>query len=395
MPRQTAVSQSMDKIGVINGLRGFAIVWVIYYHISEHIHLTQSGWLASEVFGVKVFPYTFLSNGRIGVYLFFVLSGFVLYLPYAMGKRRMESKEDALGFYKRRASRLLPLYYIFFLIMFVFTYFVYGIRTNPEFFRYVFLMLTVTFNFTVDMFSPKYNTDLWSIGVEVWFSLLFPLFILLARRAGVARAFIFTAVAAFLVRWGLLNRLFYSFTHDAAVQLFLDRLKIGLPGHMDDFVLGMLICHLYVNRESARMRVYPLLYAAAGLFFLLIGCNLLDYQTLNIPVPFDYTPYIANLLQAGFFLLIISALSFKGRPLKAVVSNRPVQVLGMMSYSLYVWHHHVIISVIGMSDAYIAEHAVSAVAIAVVTVLALSALSYRYIEFGNKDVREIFLLKKA
>jgi peptidoglycan/LPS O-acetylase OafA/YrhL len=45
------------------------------------------------------------------VNLFFILSGFVLFLPYAAGQRVMASWADVRHFYGRRFLRLMPLYY--------------------------------------------------------------------------------------------------------------------------------------------------------------------------------------------------------------------------------------------------------------------------------------------
>ena len=52
-------------------------------------------------------PLFFLSYGWIGVQLFFVLSGFVLYLPFARGRAKLETGADWKKFYLRRAARLL------------------------------------------------------------------------------------------------------------------------------------------------------------------------------------------------------------------------------------------------------------------------------------------------
>src|SRR6266436_3965033 len=53
-----------------------------------------------------------LTNGSTGVNLFFVLSGFVLSLPFAAGDRPLGTTRDWLSFYRRRALRLMPLFYV-------------------------------------------------------------------------------------------------------------------------------------------------------------------------------------------------------------------------------------------------------------------------------------------
>jgi peptidoglycan/LPS O-acetylase OafA/YrhL len=112
------VQNRHKKIGVINGLRGLAIIAVIYQHLLARF--TPHGWHAFEIGSFNLSLYSFLSNGWLGVNLFFFLSGFVLYLPYSAGQRTMGSMVDVWSFYKHRWVRLMPLYYLNLLIALVF-----------------------------------------------------------------------------------------------------------------------------------------------------------------------------------------------------------------------------------------------------------------------------------
>lgn len=61
--------------------------------------------------GIPIFPLTLFSNAWMGVSLFFILSGFVLALPFAEGRRKMCTMRDLGSYYHRRASRLIPVYW--------------------------------------------------------------------------------------------------------------------------------------------------------------------------------------------------------------------------------------------------------------------------------------------
>src|SRR5579859_1718984 len=104
----TKTGEGRPKLEVINGLRGAAIVAVIWHHLFG-LYFKPGSAAALQPAPMGGF---FLSYGWIGVQLFFVLSGFVLYLPYAEGRAKLSSGTEVLVFYRHRAARLLPLYYI-------------------------------------------------------------------------------------------------------------------------------------------------------------------------------------------------------------------------------------------------------------------------------------------
>ena len=76
-------------------MRGLAVIMVACQH-------TGSYWFLRD------YP-ILMNNCWQAVNLFFVLSGFSLAIPYLTGDKSLMSKKDILGFYQRRAKRLLPL----------------------------------------------------------------------------------------------------------------------------------------------------------------------------------------------------------------------------------------------------------------------------------------------
>jgi peptidoglycan/LPS O-acetylase OafA/YrhL len=98
------------KIGAVNGLRGVAILMVVLHHL----FIPYAGRYPlhpGEIDPNGLFA-TFITDAWLGVNIFFVLSGFVLYLPCRLERRKIEGLADFRTFYQHRAQRLLPLYFI-------------------------------------------------------------------------------------------------------------------------------------------------------------------------------------------------------------------------------------------------------------------------------------------
>lgn len=371
-----------ERIDVINGLRGWAIVGVVWHHLFYGV--TGPGFRAFDLGGLKVSVFSPLANGWLGVNLFFVLSGFVLYLPYASRHRQMRSRGDAAGFYKHRARRLLPLYYLVVSLGMLITFPLAAGKPEPmdELLRNALVMATATFNFTHFLWMPKYNPVLWSLGVEIWFSLSFPLLLLLARRFGISRVFAAGLVGCLAVRlWTAPDPGFFG-------NPYLGVVKDGPFGRLDDFLLGMWLSQLYRARPDGLQR-----HAGRLLFLGVVSgfatCVLWDNVALGTIGRLWAAP-LNNLLQVAMLGVIGGALGLS-RALYArrVFDLYPVQLLGLMTYSIYLWH--------GLGTAFLrgdleAERVVAYLAL----LLLISTITYRYIEFGHvADTRRVFGLRSV
>lgn len=363
------------RLGSINGLRGLAIVAVVGFHLIYH--LFKPGVYRFDVAGFPILPATFITNGWLGVNLFFLLSGFVLYLPYATGKRRMSTRADVIGFYKHRYRRLMPLYYFSVAIGLIFLN--RDDVLSPVYWKYAAAMATATFPLFIGFFTPKHNLVLWTLGVEIWFSIVFPLVIAAVTRWGVYRVAAAVLVLGLAVRHvGILDR---YYVHGWAINW----VKDNLPGRLDDFLVGMVACRLYLDRRRAVVAWRgPALAAAAVL--LTATCYLWECHMIGL-VPRSGVPFFNNLAQAGFFCLILGALGLDASPWRRAFDNAPLQVLGMMCYSLYIWHVLVQDSIWPGGKPVIDARVVPYLLLLAV----VSILSYRYIEFGSeRDWRKLF-----
>ncbi len=361
-----AAASRLTRLPAINGLRGIAILAVVYCHL-------VAGLWAED--GVPRWLSPLLTNGWTGVNLFFILSGFVLYLPYAAGERRMDSVPDRVDFYRRRVWRLMPLFYVAVAAQWA----VAAVRGEGTGIGELAAVLSVGFVFDPRTFGPSFNVTLWSIGVEIAFSALFPLLILGLRRWGIARfvaAILVLALAARVV--GI-----WRFPEVQSIAFNTD----GVICRIDEFVLGLLLAHCHA---AGRLPRRPAVWAGAGIA--LVGLAWVGFDlTLHHALPALSRAVLNNVLDAGLCAVALAALC-PGTRLARALAWPPLQLLGMMCYSLYIWHWPMLGWVMpGKAEMAPATFA-AGLSLYLFLVVGVAALSYRFIEFGHaRDWRKLFL----
>jgi peptidoglycan/LPS O-acetylase OafA/YrhL len=364
-----------QKIGAVNGFRGLAIVMVVVFHL--FVPFTTS----TPSFPGELDPNGLLTiivkHGFLGVNIFFVLSGFVLYLPYRTKKRAINRLADFPDFYRHRAGRLLPLYYIVVLV----TVALHAKSSAGSHAWYLELggLLSTLFVFAPHGFMPPSNPVLWSVAVEIWFSLLFPLLVLLIARWSLERLVLLSVVvcSAFVVAGNL---------------IVVDRVGVfrpfvgGISGSCYQFVFGMLVCDLYVkSRDSVSLKQFYSRGLLPGLMLMTAAIYLKDNG------PWVVSILYATMFCAGFSMVLLAVLS------GAWAANRvfeawACQVVGCMCYSIYAWHSIIMVEMIPPGSSSLKDTLRLSLPY-LATTIALSALSYRYIEFGHqRDWSALFVL---
>ncbi|HEV2673898.1 MAG TPA: acyltransferase [Aliidongia sp.] len=370
VPIETPAQNSAGgKLDIINGLRGVAIVAVVWHHLFGLYFKAGSVLALAPAVTSSLF---FLSYGWIGVQLFFVLSGFVLYLPFARGRAKMETSADWRGFYRRRAARLLPLYYLVALLCLVLNQVppVHDLRLPLE----LISIAGALFTFAPHGFEPHLNPPLWSLGVEIWFSILFPFMVLAFQRWGIVRTIVAATVLSLASR-----TLGLTLVAGRPIQ----PLTMGLTANLEIFAVGMALAQAYV--AGVRVR-WPRLVTLGGALALALAVVAGDRLGRWIEVPFD------DFLVVGFAAIIAGLLSLERGWLRAAFASRPVQVLGMMCFSLYVWHEPLLRNLF-QAEAAPLDDLARTLPIYLFLLLTVAALSYRFVEFGrSRDWRALFLL---
>jgi peptidoglycan/LPS O-acetylase OafA/YrhL len=290
----------------IDGLRALAVIPVLLYHV-----------------GIPGF-----AGGFVGVDIFFVISG---YLICGMIDGDIRSGTFSIGnFYKRRVLRILPALFVMFLVTSILAY-LYCLPVELEDYSKslasaVGSVSNVYFAATAGYFDAPAETKpllhTWSLGVEEQFYFIVPLLMLLAyrflpRRAKLlfAAAAVLSFAAAFVVSYRNTTFVFYL-----------------TPFRAWELALGALLAIRFIPAPKAKFGKD--LCGTAGLLLLL---GVIVFGSASAPLLL-----MTSLAGIGATLVIASSesgISTVGR----ILSLRPLVFVGLISYSLYLWHWPLIV----------------------------------------------------
>lgn len=308
------VTTSGRFIPEVDGLRFFAIALVFFFHIYGRVLVGSGGRIDPPTPGDLLV--SVVNWGGSGVLLFFVISGFILGLPFAehyLGDRPPVSLK---AYFKRRLLRLEPPYIICILLMFtVATLIAHGGRA--EIVRHFLATLTYTHNVIYGVASTL-NPVAWTLEVEVQFYLLAPLLMktLKFRSAGGR------CVALLLLA---LPSTLLAFTPAGFGPAWW---RLSIVRYLHYFLMGILLADWYVTRwKSPPRRTMP--------GDLLATCMLiLAWQTL-IQLGAYGTSAEALL---PFIILAGCAGVFRGRIWRRILANPWLATIGGMCYTIYLYH---------------------------------------------------------
>jgi len=355
-------SPKKNTIQVLDGVRALACLFVIWFHIYRiprdlHIWATQPF--------VNPLLNAFLFFGQYGVTLFFVLSGFLLFLPFVKALLFAQAWPSTRRFYLRRAFRILPAYYLTLLLLVCISQQQYLEPQNwPN--------LGLFFTFLMDSSSATFkqlNAPFWTLAIEWQFYLLLPFLALGMRqvawrvRPGYRLPVTMTCILV-VIAWGLVSRytgVYFLNQHPTATFLIprpvLNILLFFLYGvsgkYYEVFGIGMLLalCFVYAQHPAVSSslrttlsKLSPWLWQA-GLLCLLVMVLWCYNQAYPHTWPFFDYPlfsqsfFLLNQLGVAFSSgLCLLALLFGSTQLKRPFEWFPLRWLGMISYSLYMWH---------------------------------------------------------
>jgi peptidoglycan/LPS O-acetylase OafA/YrhL len=319
-----------DRFPALDGMRALASLAVVFTHVGYITGRT----LHPDLEGAL------LARGNFGVTVFFLLSGFLLYRPFAVYSFGLGPKPGLGGYFWRRALRIFPALWV--AVTVTLLVISQAHISWSSWASYVVLIQTYNHH----DYDPSLS-QLWTLAVEVAFYALLPI---LAKLVGgpqrgpdaVMRRQL-VLVVAMVVSTQLYSLAFY---HGVITDL---QAVLWLPNYLDWFAGGMalavLSCAPNEMRALRRTRRTVRIWASSGGTCALIAAALMGLALLPLGMPrnlvaglfWQWTAEHYLFLGCAFFLLLPLVVGRPGRAV-AVLGSSTAAVLGGLSYSVYLWH---------------------------------------------------------
>jgi peptidoglycan/LPS O-acetylase OafA/YrhL len=292
----------------LDGLRTIAVMLVIVFH-----------WFPVDK-GLNL-----ISNGPLGVTLFFVLSGFLI-TRILLQNRQLQAVYSFSDIYRvfmmRRVLRIFPLYYLVLLFVWLAPGMAFIPEIQTDFYDHPLHYLLYSSNFLIDKTGNWSNvlSIFWTLAVEEQFYLFWPIVIIKTPTRHLRRVIIATILAGIATR---------------GVLFFVDRNSgVLMPTCLDSFGLGALWAYTLINDDKPGrfIKIISLSAPIAGLLFLFF-CY--DHDNTLFKVLFF------RLSMSILSLYLVANASYKqgfGSYFGTFLESAVATYLGRISYGLYIFH---------------------------------------------------------
>jgi peptidoglycan/LPS O-acetylase OafA/YrhL len=377
-------------------LRALAAGSILVYH----------AWVDSSPSGAQVNlgPLTsFMPDLAFGVTLFFVLSGFLLYGPFAAAVLRDDRLPDLGKYFRNRALRILPAYWVILLLVALVlqSAFIHDAGGNLDHGALTdawALVANALFlqNYRLSTFLTGIGPA-WSLAVEVVFYVTLPLLavlaLALAKRAvthtGRRIAALTPAIALLVI--GLTGKATVAFfvagnggRYSGFLPDWHSVLERSFWCQADLFAFGMALAVLKVEVDHGAVRL-PDKWRPAAIGGALLAYLLTAHGTTQFSDRLGPSPY-STLMAFAFALVVAVAVlpsRARQRPTAFVrmLETRPLVLAGVVSYSIFLWHQPIIFWLHDRGLAWDGRVGFAAnLLLTVLLVAALSAVTWRYVE---------------
>ena len=277
------------------------------------------------------------------VEFFFVLSGFVLF-PQLL--KILENKKNLLIFYKRRWLRTLPLFFICLIIISI----MFEKFLTLDFFKYFFFLQDII----PDFLEVKYYPVVWSLSIEEFFYLIFPIFLLFVNKENLLQK------CLYLLLFLIFIKIFFVSYFDSYF------IRTGTLFRFDAILLGFLMRYVYLKFDLKQSIFFSIIFIY--LYVFLQDFILSNKDLLIIKLSFILFLQLFSAIILVLFLKIENFLNFN-------IFKRISALISKQTYSVYLSHMIFIYLLIDVDLVFLNKFIVY-----LFLLIAISTLSYYFIE---------------
>jgi len=309
LSRETSSGRFIPEM---DGLRFAAIGMVVLFHLNGYLTVKSklfypvppTDWLAQVAY-----------VGFRGVELFFVISGFILGLPFAAHHLKGKPAVSLRKYYLRRLTRLEPPYFVAAIVLFLLAIWIQKADAHALV-PHLAASLSYLHNLVYGAQSSVIGVA-WSLEIEVQFYILVPLLTLLfaIKNKLIRRMTLLALIIAVLIAQAM-------FLHGSP------RASLSILAYLQFFLVGFLLADVFI--------VDWLETPSRNFFWDAVG--LVAWPLLFLIL---YKPWMTHWLFPGLVFVLYAA-AFRGRIFNRIFVNRWITIIGGMCYSIYLIHYEVI-----------------------------------------------------
>ena len=309
--RLTRITSGGKLIREIDGLRFLAIIPVLIQHMYERYQRNTPLHFAEN--NEKAVTEFFASRGFIGVYIFFIISGFILALPFAKHSFANGKKVSVGEYFYRRVTRLEPTYILWITLLFI-VFVLHGNNSFTEGLPHYLASITYTHGLIYHKWSPI-NPPTWTLEIEIQFYILAPIlaWLFFSIKNKIQRRII-NVSAIFLI---MIAQQYFKF--------YTNPYNLTILGHLHYFLAGFMLSDVYLcDWETIKKSRWFDLIAAIALIIVLTSWSW----------DFEFPLRVIFVLSLFFLFYAI----FKSVKVNKFFTNGWITAIGGMCYTIYLIH---------------------------------------------------------
>lgn len=318
-----------QRFAGLEGYRGLAAVAIVLYHVFQSVDQHNV-----DAFTNDRSPGYLLLHGLDGfVALFFVLSAFLLSLPYARSALTGKVAPSPRAFLLRRASRIVPLYLVAVILVWA--------ARNPRIpGDWRDLVEHLTFTQVYDDKRIFYTIGpAWSLAVEIQFYLFLALagsiaVVVCRRFASHQRFTVLVAITVMLALVSLGYKWWAAYVQGKPQTEW--HVWFGLPAKLDEFAFGILLA-IIAARGGWSMG------AARAWTVRLLGLGIVAAALVLRPHDPTEHAWFHTVAALGFVLVLASSVLGPEDRWTRIMRAPIFGFVGLISYGLYLWHEPVLL----------------------------------------------------